>query len=96
MKWFKRKFAQWCREAWEDSRDVDRPISVTKARSLSSYDDEAGLNMQVHKAVGGKIVSFSVYDRRTDRQNRTTYIITDEQDFERELGKIITLESMRQ
>jgi hypothetical protein len=45
--------------------------------------------------VGGRIVSFNHYDRKTDRSNKTVYIITDEQDFERELSKIITLESMR-
>jgi hypothetical protein len=49
----------------------------------------------LHKAIGGRIVSFNHYDRKSDRSHRKVYIITDEQDFERELSKIITLESMR-
>ena len=48
------------------------------------------------KMIGGYVVSFRCYDRKTDRSNDRHYIITDEQEFEKELGKIITLESMKQ
>ena len=40
-------------------------------------------------------VSFNHYDRKTDRSYRKVYVIHDELDFERELGKIITMEAMR-
>nr|NDG05823.1 hypothetical protein [Oxalobacteraceae bacterium] len=39
--------------------------------------------------------TFHRYDRKRDENHNRTYIITDDQDFERELGKIITLEAMR-
>ena len=54
-----------------------------------------GLNIRVNTAVGGKIVTFHRYERKSDRSNNNVYIIPDDQDFERELGKLITLESMR-
>ena len=41
-------------------------------------------------------MSFKIYDRVRDRSDSRHYIITDEQDFNTELGKIITMESMRQ
>jgi len=104
MKWF------W-RYVWNKMKQIgDEPIekdeilqsgtygigaSVTSARSRDHFEGDSGLNMRVYKAIGGRIISFSHYDRRTDRENRSVYIITDEQDFERELGKIITIESMR-
>ena len=68
---------------------------IGTVRARDEFEAEDGLNMQVHKAIGGRIVSFNHYDRKTDRSYRKVYIITDEQDFERELGKIITVESMR-
>jgi len=46
--------------------------------------------------IGGTVVSFKIYDRVRDRSDSRHYIITDEQDFNTELGKIITMESMRQ
>jgi hypothetical protein len=49
----------------------------------------------VRKAIGGKIITFRHYDAKTDRSSNKLYIVPDELDFERELGKMITLESMR-
>jgi hypothetical protein len=45
--------------------------------------------------VGGKIVSFRHYDHKTDRTNHKLYVVSDDLDFDKELGKMITLESMR-
>ena len=94
------------RYVWRKMRDIgnepDSPepglaINSSRAtvRSREDFEGDSGLNMRVFKAIGGRIVSFNHYDRKTDRESKSVYIITDEQDFERELGKIITLESMR-
>ena len=100
MKWFKRWFANKCREAWEESRDVPEPDrwsnrATATLRSSSDIDSEDGLSITVRSAIGGRIVTFRHYDRKTDRSNFKLYIVPDDQDFERELGKMITLESMR-
>jgi hypothetical protein len=78
-----------------DEPDEIRSNRIGTVRARDDFEGDNGLNMQLHKAIGGRIVSFNHYDRKTDRSNRTVYIITDEQDFERELSKIITMESMR-
>lgn len=73
-------------------------IMGAKYATVSQSDDSNwgdGLNIRVHAAMGGKIVSFNRYDRKTDRSNNAVYVIPDDQDFERELGKLITLESMK-
>ena len=49
----------------------------------------------MRQAIGGRVVTFRHYDRKTDRNNNRIYVIPDDLDFERELGKMITLESMR-
>ena len=95
MKWFKRWFANMCREAWENARDVPEPVAAAKTLSSRGLDSDEGLNMRVINANGGRIVAFNHYDRKTDRHYNKLYVIHDELDFERELGKLITQESMR-
>lgn len=85
------------RDLADDEPDSPR-LSTSKhamVRARDDFEGDEGLNMQVHKAIGGRIVSFNHYDRKTDRSYRKVYIIHDELDFERELGKIITMEAMR-
>lgn len=99
MKWFKRWFANKCREAWEEARNApDECVPTTKAARLVSVSDiesDEGLNITVRQAIGGRIVSFRHYDRQKDRSYWKTYVIPEDLDFERELGKMITMESMR-
>ena len=93
------------RYVWRKMRDIGNEpeeaprglaISSAKYATTSSESDWGdGLNIRVHAAMGGKIVSFNRYDRKSDRNNNTVYVIPDDHDFERELGKLITLESMR-
>ena len=101
MKWFDNWIAKKCKEAWQRARDEDvseapRPSRLHAIAGGKTFDADGGLSIQLYKAMGGRIVVFNNYNEKTDRNSRTTYIITDEQDFERELSKIITLESMRQ
>ena len=75
--------------------EESRIVPSTKLSRSSDVDGEEDLNITIRKAVGGRIVSFRNYDRKSDRHSWKTYVIHDELDFERELGKIITLESLR-
>ena len=77
------------------AKEPNLTLGRATVRARDDFEGDSGLNMRVFKAIGGRIVSFNHYDRRTDRESKSVYIITDEQDFERELGKIITMESMR-
>ena len=70
-------------------------VSTAKLRRDNDIESEEGLNIVVRKAIGGKIVTFRHYDNKHDRAFIKNYVIPDELDFERELGKMITLESMR-
>ena len=79
--------------------DSDVPISrVTKAGRLRTSEDiesEQGLNITVRNALGGKIITFRHYDHKTDRHSHKLYVIPDDMDFDTELCKMITMESMR-
>ena len=104
MKWFKRMITRW---AQQDQGNTDEKyVNMPAVRSLSTpgpfrsvgadIDSHAGLNITVIPAIGGKIITFRHYDRRKDDNQYRHYVIPDELDFERELGKMITLESIRQ
>ena len=103
MKWFDRWFFRKCKWAWENRDMAEIPTdcvpTLNKLRGQQIEVEESwgdGLRINLKKVVGGYVVSFRTYDRIKDRSDERHYIITDEQDFERELGKMITLESMRQ
>ena len=107
MKWFDKWFINKARWAWEhrdDAEEVDvysSPKVATRRNNLAGLmpvedvESDTGLNITVRKAIGGKIITFRHYDHKTDRSSNKLYIVPDELDFERELGKMITLESMR-
>jgi hypothetical protein len=110
MKWFKRWFARKVTEAIEYDQDdhFDDMVPTPKMSSRrglrtntvvsrsQDIDSEEGLNITVRSAIGGRIVTFRRYDHRHDTSHYKLYVIHDELDFDKELGKIITLESMCQ
>jgi hypothetical protein len=104
MKWFKRMITRWVREDWDNvSKELSR-VEVGQAQTSrglvrsnsDNIDGHTGLNITVMAAIGGKIITFRHYDRRKDDNQFRHYVIPDDLDFERELGKMITMESLRQ
>ena len=103
MKWFDRWFIRKSKWAWENKHLIrdeyeseGKIVSNTMAVETDPHDFNDGLRIAVKKVIGGSVVTFKTYDRKIDRSTDRTYIITSEQDFNTELGKIITMESMRQ
>lgn len=99
MNWFDKWFLNKVKWAWEYD-DCAKPLGAGSMKATAISADHHGLNdglgIHLKRVIGGKIVTFHRYDRTRDENHSRTYIITDEQDFERELGKIITLESLHQ
>ena len=97
MKWLKRWLARAVVEGHEDADRADRVYgnAVSKMTVGRDVESDDGLSITVRKAIGGRIVTFRHYDNKTDRHHHRLYVIPEELDFERELGKMITLESMR-
>jgi hypothetical protein len=103
MKWFDQWFVRKCRWAW-DNRDIAdvavSPRALNSTKPMVLEEDSApwsdGLRITIKKMIGGSVISFRTYVRTKDRSDERHYIITDEQDFNSELGKMITMESMRQ
>ncbi len=97
MKWFKRLVAQWAhqgRELNEENCKVSRGLIASRDTEAVCGDDPV-LHFKVYSAVGGKVVEFRRYDRKIDRNDTTTYIITNDQDFGERISKIATMEKLK-
>jgi hypothetical protein len=62
--------------------------------SVEEPDGEC-IRFKVFRASGGTVIQTDQYDRKTDRQHTGLHVIVDGQDLGKELGKIITFESLR-
>jgi hypothetical protein len=97
MKWFKKILWRWTYQG----RELEEDINVVPGSRLISRSEEAlcsdepVLNFKVYAAVGGKVVEFRRYDRKSDRNDTTTYIITNDQDFGERIAKIAMIENLK-
>ncbi len=99
IRWIWSFIMKWGWDYNRNLRDSDAPDSVNSIKATRSvtreHDWHENLNISVTTANGGKIVTFRRYDHKTDRHDNRIYVIPDDHDFNDELGKLITLESMR-
>lgn len=98
MKFIWRYLFRKMRDVGNEPEEAPRGMAIASGKYATTSSDSDwgdGLNIQVHTAHGGKIITFRKYDRKSDRNNNQVYLIPDDRDFERELGKLITLEAMR-
>ena len=103
IRWIWSHIMKWGWDFNRNLRDCDEavpsPMRGNKAsrliRGSDDIDSEQGLNITVRNALGGKIITFRTYDHKTDRHSHKLYVIPDDMDFDTELCKMITMESMR-
>ena len=100
MGWFKRKFAQWCREAWENSRNEINESEVVSSRDYTGdihnrHSDER-ITLRLEKAIGGHIVTVSKYNGKIDRHRENTYLVRDDDNLEEALTAVFIQEKISQ
>jgi hypothetical protein len=106
MNFFKRMIINWVREDWEKvsqpvpedcypSPKMGRGNTISTISGRNHIDSEPTLQFKVYSAVGGKIVEFTRYDRKSDRHDHQVYIIGKDDDFGEKIAKISTLEVLR-
>lgn len=97
-RWFKKKVAQaMCEEkVQEDVNYYKSGLTVASLSKSNSMDFEKAIRFTVSKANGGMVIETNFYDRHRDRSQSGLYIVRDDQDLGKEIGKIITMESLKQ
>ncbi len=94
FKWLGKKIEQSTYENHKIVAEKDYQaglVSVSPRHDIGSNS----LNFKIYKASGGTVLETVSYDRKTDRHNNSLYVITDDKDLGKEIGKIITLESLK-
>ena len=86
----KQKLRNWIMSDDYESDYSGNAISVDE-RHLSSD----GMKFELFRASGGYIVETRYSDSKSDRHHNKLHIIKDENDIGEDLGKIITMESLR-
>ena len=94
MKWLKKKLRNWVNEAREYDDETDFGIRARDVEAAPCEEDPI-LNFRVFSAVGGQVVEFRRYDRKTDRSESTTYIIHKDDDFGDKIAKVANLEMLK-
>jgi hypothetical protein len=96
-----RKLVIWATSDDYDNRKYASGIAslqkINQANTIGSNSLEGhngGLNFTVYSATGGKVVQIRTYNIATDRSTSMLYIISDKEDLGKELGHIITIESL--
>lgn len=89
---------KWLASKMKNSLEDESELASHGSRLVAVAEDSLnsrGMNFTVYRASGGHIIEHRVYDKKTDRNNNSLHIITDDKDLGEEIGKIITFESLR-
>jgi hypothetical protein len=94
MGWFKRKFAQWTREAWENSRDEDRSYAVDSIQSRS-IDASKSIRFTIYPASGGYVIEHYKNDRMRESDGPTLTIVNNGDSIGQAIEHAIAIESLK-
>ena len=100
MNFIKRMIVKWVRADWEEAQRMHQndmygtgpKLAVASTRDVGS---DPTLQFKVYNAIGGKVVEFSRYDRKSDRHHHDIYIIGKEENFGEKIAKIAMLETLK-
>ena len=87
FKWLNRKLENASRREHQYSNEIEG--CEVKGSPISQ------LRIGITSANGGHIVNFETTDRKTHNHTTTNYVIHDGLDFNEELGKMITMETLK-
>ena len=77
-----------------DDGDSNESIQLNDEQTIH-LSRASSVRFEIHQATGGRVVQTRRYDERKDQNFENLYIITPDQDFGREIDKIITMEALR-
>jgi hypothetical protein len=95
---FKRWLLGSLKDAAATERETDQYVNMTSTairKDEATLDRDRGMRFSVYSASGGRVIETVRYDRQKDRSISGLHIITNEQDFGREIDKIFTMENLR-
>ena len=95
MGWFKRKFAKWCREAWENSRDEDKTYAVDSVRPHEGVNGKSSIRFTIYAASGGHIIEYYKNDRYKEHDGPELVIVNQGEELGKAVEHILTMEALK-
>lgn len=96
MKQLLRKFVYWI---MRDEKDEKEPAVLATVSARGRHNEilkPTGLQFTVYAAEGGStVIETSMYVRKDDDYQHKLFVITEGEDFGKQLGEIITMERLR-
>jgi hypothetical protein len=97
--WLRHKLHNFIFSNGEEAVPYDNRKMATLSRGNNHIhtlsNETEPLRFTIYNASGGKIVEISHYDQKTDRHHTSLHIITSDEDFGEELGKIAFVELLK-
>lgn len=93
MNWFKRKFAQWSREAWENGRNEE--VCETSIRAHDGVNGKSSVRFTIYPASGGFVIESYKQDRYKENDGPTLTIVNHGEELGKAVEHIIALEALR-
>ena len=93
MGWFKRKFAQWSREAWENSRSEE--VCDNSIRTHDGVNGKSSVRFTIYPASGGFVIESYKQDRYKENDGPTLTIVNHGDDLGKAVEHIIAVEALR-
>ena len=95
MGWFKRKFAQWTRDAWENSRDEDKSYVVDSVRPYNGIDASKSIRFTIYPASGGYVIEHYKNERMRESDGPTLTIVNNGDSIGQAIEHAIAIESLK-
>lgn len=94
MGWLKRKFAQWSREAWENSR-CEEVYATDTIRTHDGINGKSSVRFTVYPASGGFVIESYKQDRYKENDGPTLTIVNHGDELGKAVEHIIAMEALR-
>jgi hypothetical protein len=95
MSWFKRKFASWCREAWEDSTmDAQSRLNIVSGPK-NSPNAKSSISFSVYPANGGYVLEHIKMGYGSALEGPTLTIIPNGDSIGTHVEHVLMLEALK-
>ena len=94
MGFFRRKFMEWSKRAWDDAHS-EQYVTNGSVKANDHIDSDPQLNFKIYSATGGHIMEFRRYDRKIDRYDNQLYVISTDDNMGERVARIVNMEMMK-
>lgn len=94
MGWFKKKFAKWVREAWENARS-EEVYATDTVRPHDGVSGKSSVRFTIYAAQGGHIIEYYKNDRYKEHDGPELVIVNQGDELGKAVEHILTMEALK-